>query len=350
MKVPEPRKLPSGKWFIQLRLGGKSIPVTASTKKECTRSAELIKAEYRAGKRTMECEKTPSLYDAMTVYIDNRRNVLSPSTIRGYTDIRENHYADYIRKPIDKINFQAMVNTDAARHKPKTVKNGWRFVCSVLRENNILPPGNIVLPQLVQKQRAYLEPDQVKTFLAAVHGLPCEIAALLGLHSLRRSEILALTWDDVDLIHRLIHVRGAAVYDEGNHLIQKETTKNVSSRRTVPIMIPALHDALAGIPLKDRNGAVVTIAANTMCRQVNRACRNAGLPEVGIHGLRHSFASLAFSADVGMTEREVMEIGGWADSQTVHKIYEHLAQKNRLKASNRMAQFFQNANENANES
>ena len=32
MKVPAPRKLPSGSWFIQLRLGGESIPVTAAAK------------------------------------------------------------------------------------------------------------------------------------------------------------------------------------------------------------------------------------------------------------------------------------------------------------------------------
>ena len=69
--------------------------------------------------------------------------------------------------------------------------------------------------------------------------------------------------------------------------------------------------------------------------------------EIGVHGLRHSFASLAFSSEVGLTEREVMEIGGWADSQTVHRIYEHLARKNRLKASNKMADFFKNADENA---
>ena len=34
MKVPAPRKLPSGSWFIQLRLGGESIPVTAATAKD----------------------------------------------------------------------------------------------------------------------------------------------------------------------------------------------------------------------------------------------------------------------------------------------------------------------------
>ena len=47
MKVPEPRKMSSGNYYIQLRLGGVSIPVTAPTAAECKRQAALIKAEQR---------------------------------------------------------------------------------------------------------------------------------------------------------------------------------------------------------------------------------------------------------------------------------------------------------------
>ena len=54
MKVPKARKLPSGMWFIQLRLGGVSIPVTEKTEKKCRDAAALIKAEYAAGKRSIK--------------------------------------------------------------------------------------------------------------------------------------------------------------------------------------------------------------------------------------------------------------------------------------------------------
>ena len=43
MKVQKARKLPSGSWFIQLRLDGKSIPVTERTEKECIRAAQLAR-------------------------------------------------------------------------------------------------------------------------------------------------------------------------------------------------------------------------------------------------------------------------------------------------------------------
>lgn len=347
--VPEPKRLPSGSYFIQLRLGGESVSVTAPTKQECKIAAEQIKSDHRAGKRATKKKDLPTLEEAMNSYIENKRNILSPSTIRGYTGIRDNRYRDVIKQKIDSIDYQAMVNHDSADHKAKTVKNGWRFVCSVLRENGVTPPA-VALPQIIQEEHPYLEPDQIKPFVEAIKEEPCQVAALLGLHSLRRSEIVALTWDNVDLKNGLIHVRGAAVYNEDNKLIRKATNKNTSSRRTVPIMIPALSEALGAVPADERRGQVVTVTPNAILKQVNRACRKHGFPEIGVHGLRHSFASLAFSSDVGLSEREVMELGGWSDPQTVHKIYEHLARKNRLKAANKMAAFFQNANKNANES
>lgn len=93
MKVPEPRKLKSGSYFIQLRLNGVSVPVTARTAKECKRQAELIKAEHRAGKRVVQEHKSdPTLGQAIDAYIASRRNVLSPSTIRGYEMIRRHRF------------------------------------------------------------------------------------------------------------------------------------------------------------------------------------------------------------------------------------------------------------------
>ena len=35
MKVPKPRKLASGTWFVQMRLDGESVPVSAATRTEC---------------------------------------------------------------------------------------------------------------------------------------------------------------------------------------------------------------------------------------------------------------------------------------------------------------------------
>ena len=72
MKVPTPRKLKSGTWFIQLRLGGESVPVSARTKTECVQQAQLIKAEYKAGKR-LEKRSESTFSQNIDDYIEKNR-------------------------------------------------------------------------------------------------------------------------------------------------------------------------------------------------------------------------------------------------------------------------------------
>lgn len=336
MKVPQPRKMSSGNWFIQLRLNGQSIPIVASSEKECRDRAALMKAEYRAGKNRVAGSGEITLGEAVDNYIDSKVGVLSPSTIRGYRTIRNNYMQPQMDKRIRDIkNWQAVINAEAKLRAPKTVKNTWRFICSVLKECEIAPP-KVVLPQIVPTEHLWLEPDEIKTFVAALEGQPHEIPALLALHGLRRSEIMALTWDKIDLKRGAIKISGAAVFDENQKLVHKATNKNASSARTVPIMIPALEAALKACP--DKKGNLVTCNPNTIWARVNRTCRELELPEVGVHGLRHSFASLAYH--LKWSEQQTMEIGGWSDTTTMHKIYTHLAAADRLKARNSMADFY----------
>lgn len=340
MKVPEPHRLPSGSWFIQLRLNGVSVPVTADTKKDCIRQAELIKAEHRSGKREIrKASVSPPLSAVLDSYIDARRSVLSPSTIRGYMVIRRNRFAFCMDTPVADIpDWQHLIDREyLAGVSAKTLKNSWSLVASAL-EYAGYPVPKVRLPQLVPASRPWLDADQILRFVQAVHGLPCEIPALLALHSLRRSELIALTWDKVDLRSNRITVEGSAVLDADGTMVYKETNKSRNSRRVVPIMIPALRSALAGVPVEERTGYVVTCNPNIIWYQINRTCRDVGLPEVGVHGLRHSFASLAHH--VGLPEDETMLIGGWEDAQTMHKIYTHIAEADRLKAENLMSEFY----------
>lgn len=336
MKVPEPRKLPSGTWFIQLRLDGVSVPVTASTSTACKRQAELIKAEHRAGKRTQRHDM-PTLRTAIDNYINTRANVLSPSTVDGYRRIQRNRFQAIMDKPITGDGWQKAINNEAAICSPKTLRNAYRFVVSVLTDNGI-QPGKVTLPPLESNTRAWLEPDEIKKLIASADGTPSALPVFLALHSLRRSEIAALTWDNIDLDKRTITVAGAVVQDENHQYVTKATNKTDKSKRTIPIMIPELLVMLASTPQEARHGALVDCKPHNIANRINAACRSAGLPEVGTHGLRHSFASLAYH--LGMSELETMEMGGWSNTQTMHGIYTHLAAADRAKAVNKMQNFF----------
>ena len=71
---------------------------------------------------------------------------------------------------------------------------------------------------------------------------------------------------------------------------------------------------------------------------VHKACKKAGVTDVSVHGLRHSFASLAYH--LGVPERITMEIGGWSDPGTVNKIYTHIAKTDMEHYQSEMANFY----------
>ena len=346
MKLPKAKKLPSGNWFIRLRLGGESIPITEATEAECKNTARLIKAEYLAGKQ-LKSRSDLTLSEMVDSYIKSRKAVLSPATIAGYETIKDNRFKDYMdKKPSAIKSWQQVINDEVKTGiSGKTLKNSWSLIIAALKDNGESIPA-VKLPQIVQAERPWLDAEQIKTFVKAVHGKDCEIPALLALHSLRRSEILGLTWDKIDLKNNIIRIEGSAVPGEKNRLVYKETNKTKNSRRNVPIMIPALKTAILAIPKEQRTGKIYTRYQNILWRDINRICKENGLPEVGVHGLRHSFVSLA--RHVGLDERDTMLIGGWEDAKTMHKIYEHISDADRIKAENKITAFFQNVNENVN--
>lgn len=334
MKIPKARQLPSGAWFCRVRIDGQDIPITRDTEKEAVAEAMAIKAGIKDASKKA---KKKTLTQAIDDYIDLRRNILSPATIRGYKIIQNNRFQSMMKKDITVVTqeqWQRAVNLEAKSVNAKTLTNSWRFISSVITEATG-KTVSIQLPQIIRNERPWLTPDQVTTFVTAVKGTTVEIPALLALSSLRSSELIDLKWEDVDLDRKVIRVNGAAVYDEDGKLVHKKENKNATSRRTVP-MIPPLEEALKNAPR--RGDYVVTISPTWIFKSINRICEENGLPKVGIHGLRHSFASLAFH--LNMPEKVAMQIGGWANDQTMRKIYTHLSQADVTKHAEAFTTFF----------
>lgn len=342
MKIPEPRQLPSGHWYIQLRLGGESIPITTASRRDCVSQAQMIKAEYLAGREVQRKKLPPApemtLRELLDAYINKYKPVLSPVTVRGYCTIRDNRFAEYMDKQLRDIkDWQKVINDEIGVCSAKSVKNAWSLVRAALVKAR-QPAPEVTLPQIVPNERPFLTAEEIRRFVAAVHGSKYEIPILLGLHGLRRSEIAALTWERIDLKAGVIRVEGAVVPDENGKYVYKQTNKNAASRRPVPIMIPELRTALEAVSESDRTGPVMTCNIKTIYKVVNRICEREGLPLIGTHGLRHSFASLGHF--VGVPADEMQVLGGWSDAGTMKKIYTHIEQAGLLRAQNAMAAFF----------
>lgn len=191
---------------------------------------------------------------------------------------------------------------------------------------------------MVPKEHPFLEPDQIHLFLDGMRGKPVEAGALLALHGLRRSEILKLTWGSIDRKNRVIRVRGASVLNEEGKLVDKQTNKSAAGRRDVPVMIPRLLE-LAEANAARSTERVYTHSKEYLYKVTNQVCGSLGLPLVGVHGLRHSFASLAYH--LGLPEKYTAAVGGWDDYATMHKIYTHLANADSKKYAAQMGEFFQ---------
>lgn len=337
MKIPKPRKLKSGTWFLQLRLNGVSIPVTGRTEAECTNNASLIKAEHKTGKRQISKDKTTVTLDKLlTDYIAKYEKVLSPSTIRGYESIRKNRFPDYMRKPVKRIKWQEMISTELETKSEHTVKNGWGAITVAMRDAGIpVPP--VKLAKVPVHELPYLTPDEIKLFLKAAEGDKAEIEMLLELHGLRESECMYVVRNNgINLKRHEINITGAVVPGKDHKFIEKETNKNYTSTRTVPIMIPRLEELVKhhqdnGIPIKPHS-------ASALLSHVNKCCERAGVTQVGNHGLRRSFSTLCFSK--GIPILQVQAWGGWKDYQTLYRHYIKIIDEDKAKNKKTVTDFF----------
>ena len=334
MKIPKARKLKSGNYFIWLRLGGQNIPITAATETEAKNAALRIKTDYITQKKRPAVKADMTLRQVCEAYIEQYRPVLSPSTIRGYMICLRNRFAAYQQMPLGKIPWQRMINDELRNYSEKTVKNAWGLVHAALKLADY-PVPTVKLAAAPVREIAFLQPDEILKFVDAVRGRSYEIPALLALNGLRVSEIRGLQWEHIDFKRNVIRVRGALIPSDTGY-VRRQANKTDSSTRDVPILIPQLKDALQAA--RQPTGAIVSIAAVNILRDVKRACNRAGVTEVTTHGLRHSFASLGYFLKI--PERQLMMWGGWKDYQVMHKIYIRVAAVAEQKSRSTVEAFF----------
>ena len=332
MKIPKAIKR-NGSYRTQVTVNGRRMSFTRDTEEEAVNAALL--AMVTQSPDEAQRQKTLSqvtLRSAVDTYIKNRKNILSPSTLRAYDSILNNRFQDIMDVPLtERVNWQRIINDEADEVSAKTLKNSWGLISSVLKENNI-PVDNIRLPQIINKPRPFLQPEQITTFVKAIEGHKYELPYLLCLHGLRRSEMLALTKKDI--VDDYIKVNGAMVNGMDGKLILKEENKTVNSRRNVPIMLPRVKELAKAC----KTDSLCPWNPSTVSKPLTTVCKRLGFPDIGLHGLRRSYASLCYH--LGVSEAQTMEWGGWSDISTMRKIYIQIAEKDRAEKASALKNFF----------
>lgn len=350
MKVPKAKKLPSGSWRIQLRLGGESHSITEPTEKLCVQKAQIMKAEYLAGKKVQKIDDANlTLSRAIEIYCEDRSNGLSPSTIRKYYGIKKNHFQSLMNQRLDRIasrQWQCAVNEMLGRYAPITVDRSVDMVKTVVTANGVdFPPvsiGNASRQKAMNADKCkFLEPEQIPLFVAAAATTEYAIPLLLALSSLRIAEIDGLDWKDVT--ENTVKIRRVRIKDKDNNWVLKEGAKNETSVRDVVILIPELQKAVDAV--RKPEGKLMTCCQEALRRAGKRVCDTAGIPFPGIHGLRHTFASL--SAHLGIPEIVSQEIGGWANDKIMKEIYTHVARSDVTASLEKIKTFYAHKNSHA---
>jgi integrase len=207
--------------------------------------------------------------------------------------------------------LQAIVNDYAPGHSSKTVKNMSCFIVSVLSAHNITLKSP-TLPQTERKSPYIPTKEDVSRIFEYLSGTKYEVPITLAALGLRRSEICALTIDDLN--GNVLRINKALVQDKAGKWVVK-TTKTTASTRT--IIIP---DELAD--LIREQGCVYEGFPAMIYKHLKMAQNDLGIPSFTLHKLRHFFAS--YMHDLGYTDKQIQEAGGWRDGSRVMKIvYQH---------------------------
>lgn len=219
----------------------------------------------------------------------------------------------------------------------------------ILSEN---PVDRVEPPRLACPRQYFYTPEQLSTLFSAVEGHPLELVVkLAGYLGLRRSEICGLRWENVDLERHLIHVRTVRTTAGGTVVLKQPKTSH-SIRRLGIGGLEDLEELLRreagrqaqkkqGDPHWTDSGYVVVRADGQPC-DPNRVTgdfhsfiQEHDLPPITIHGLRHTFASLANSARVPL-----LDIGktlGHKDCAITGRVYTHIFDQTHQEVLNTVA-------------
>lgn len=339
IKSPTAVQLPSGSWRCRVRVNGEDISIVGESKAEVERKAAAIKFGIV---QTEKKEKASpiTLRKAIDRYVESRKNILAPSTIRGYRIIQNHRCQDLIDKRLDSITrqmIQKSIDDHAATMSHKTLKNTVGLLSTIFRDNDIeINWSKIALSQPKKVEKEIYTEDEQRSLLQAVQGTDVEIPVLLAMWlGMRRSEILGLKWEDVDFASGKIHVRRALVQDENNHFVEKGT-KTKDSTRSV-----SCPDYILGLlSRQEKKGErVVPMSPQTMRNHLVKITEDNGLPFYGMHAMRHTNASVMLTL---MPDKYAMERGGWSNEKTLKQIYQHTFDSEKEAADQAVNSYFEN--------
>lgn len=302
-------------------------------------------AEYNNLLQNYELEKSGEITykDLYNKRLNIYKMKVKESTYNSTTKIFKNHILTVFEKmyikditPQDCQNFALSLKDYV---KGKEIFNHAKRVITYAIKMNLIqtnPFDNVILPKF-QKGKTminYLEVNEVNKLLDYFKDdqYYYTMFRLFIFSGLRRGELLALKWDDIDFKNKTLNVNKSLSKGEYNKLFVS-TTKTENSTRIITVDKDTLLSlkrlkiqSTSDIIFSNRKGNYLRLS--TPQDKLNEAIKKTSIKKIRIHDLRHTHASLLFAS--GANAKEVQERLGHKDIKTTMNIYTHVT-KNKQK-------------------
>lgn len=313
------RKLPSGSWQVQVRRKGeKQVSKTFSSKSLADQWARTIESQIDQG---IFVDLTEARTTTLGELIDRYLIEVTP-TKKGSK--QEVYRLQNLKKHLGQLIVGSIQGKHIANYKDQRLQEGkasstvLRELCDLSHLFNVakkdwgIPltsnPAKLVRRPAVAKGRdRRLTTIEIKQLIAALAETN-EMVAIVQLAietGMRRSEILAMTWSNVDIKNRYVVL---------------PDTKN-GDLRAVPLSRRAI-ELLEQLPRAAET--VFLTKPDSVSQAFNRACKRLGINDLRFHDLRHEATSRFF--EKGLNTMEVSAVTG-------HKTLAMLKRYTHLKAS-----------------
>jgi integrase len=305
--------------------------------------------------------------DLLDRYFDARKGRLEETTLALYRRTINQH----VRPKIGNVRLDKLTREHVERilddaRDCSTRKRKGQPLCGrtkrniLIRVRSVLAWGsknyegvrniarNVEPPLIEDREDVAFDGERVRKLLNAAKGTEIEAAVIAAIGTgLRRGELCALRWCEIDLDKAVLRVRQSAALLDGRIITKAPKTKG--SRRDVSMpdfVVKALRQhreqqeerhRLLGIGNEGTEGVVfdrydgLRWNPNELSRQFSRLVRRKKLPATRFHDLRHGYASLAFAAGVPL--KTASELLGHSGINVTANVYTHIMDEQRRAAA-----------------
>lgn len=299
----------------------------------------------------------PTFEELASLWLENYRTTVKPSTFENVQSkvekMTEEHFEGLKLKKITVAYCQRVV---IKLSKSYVLYNHYLSVINRIFKYAVLmdildsnPFDKVIKPKSRQTQRKgnFLTKEDLKEFLKLAQTATLSyffpLVHLMAYTGLRQGEALALKWSDIDFENKKITVDKTAVRIKEKQTLQTPKTKN--SKRVISIDPTTLSILKSWkkdqIKIYFRNGKhfegdenfIFTnqrgewVHIHNFIRYFKRFIADHKLKTITPHGLRHTHASLLFSA--GVEPKNISDRLGHSTVQITLDLYTHITEEQR---------------------